>query len=708
MAASNTGQDKYLPPPLSLEVIAQDRVPWIKPPAVMGEDGNGKWEKWVQYENSTTDPTSLYIRKRSFSWKAQSKHSVWYDRSHRRVLHLRADFQVPLGVVEVETFGCPAPQDFYYEWEQICGGTQVSPPACVLLDVPYSSLLSIGCQPPPAVQHCHSDDEDDDDDGYSDDDDPPPMPEVRLAPHRQLIEHMEPIKARVEVDWADPSKGRTVAEEQRDQFVSQPKKRGALSQNAELQAKLPMVTQHADNTSAELRMRLAEAEKKREGALSQNAELQAKLQMVTQHADNTSAELRMRLAEAEKKRDDAVSKNAELEAQLQLVAHHADNTSAELHMRLDEAEKKRDDALSKNAELEAQLQLVAHHADNTSAELHMRLDEAEKKRDDVLRQNAELQAQLQLVRQYADNSSAELRLRLDEAEKKKDDARRQNAELQIQLQLTTQNADNAYTELRMRLESALSDAANTRADLSLARTDGDQARADRDRALQEVSSAQQQASLFHLTRPTKIDCGMRCIAWRVRSPLMTPLLIAHFLQHNEETNFKGIPTSGPEWVIDLRDVRGYREVESRVPGKVKGEGPDARFYRIHSLTRVLEVLAVPGKYSALLSSLDKQVAPIASLTPCVFGPNPFSLSDGEVAALLADKGLTVALADDSWQYCYKHLEAHAARPDQSTTKQLLMLWNTISAAAPAPPPGLQSPAADRYPRTVPSKIRKGR
>ncbi|KAJ7038734.1 hypothetical protein C8F04DRAFT_1255656 [Mycena alexandri] len=455
---------------------------------------------------------------------------------------------------------------------------------------------------------------------------------------------------------------------------------------------------------AAISMQLAEVELKKEGALSQNAELQAKLQMVTQHADNTSAELRMRLAEAEKKRDDAVSRNAELEAQLQLVAHHADNTSAELHMRL---------------------------------------DEAEKKRDDVLRQNAELQAQLQLVRQYADNSSAELRLRLDGAEKKKEEARLQNAELQIQLQLTTQNADNAYTELRMRLESALSDAANTRADLSLARTDGDQARADRDRALQEVSSAQQQvASLSQelanvdslrprkRSQPSAAVLGNRLTfapgiplppnetdqdqLWHALhrmarpKPADDPLLIAHFLQHNEETNFKGIPTSGPEWVIDLRDVRGYREVESRVPGKVKGEGPDARFYRIHSLTRVLEVLAVPGKYSALLSSLDKQVAPIASLTPCVFGPNPFSLSDGEVAALLADKGLTVALADDSWQYCYKHLEAHAARPDQSTTKQLLTLWNTISAAAPAPPPGLQSPAADRYPRTVPSKIRKGR
>ncbi|KAJ7038735.1 hypothetical protein C8F04DRAFT_1179413 [Mycena alexandri] len=230
MAASNTGQDKYLPPPLSLEVIAQDRVPWIKPPAVMGEDGNGKWEKWVQYENSTTDPTSLYIRKRSFSWKAQSKHSVWYDRSHRRVLHLRADFQVPLGVVEVETFGCPAPQDFYYEWEQSVGGRKLvrrrasywmyRTRACSRSDAnrvlarPAANRLPLkDAAAAPAVQHCHSDDEDDDDDGYSDDDDPPPMPEVRLAPHRQLIEHMEPIKARVEVDWADTSNGRTVAED---------------------------------------------------------------------------------------------------------------------------------------------------------------------------------------------------------------------------------------------------------------------------------------------------------------------------------------------------------------------------------------------------------------------------------------------------------------------------------------------------------------
>ncbi|KAJ7852862.1 hypothetical protein B0H13DRAFT_2359286 [Mycena leptocephala] len=54
---------QYQPPPLPLEVISSDRVPWIKPPPVEKAGGSGKWGKWVQYENSSTDPPSFYIRK---------------------------------------------------------------------------------------------------------------------------------------------------------------------------------------------------------------------------------------------------------------------------------------------------------------------------------------------------------------------------------------------------------------------------------------------------------------------------------------------------------------------------------------------------------------------------------------------------------------------------------------------------------------------
>ncbi len=70
------------------------------------------------------------------------------------------------------------------------------------------------------------------------------------------------------------------------------------------------------------------------------------------------------------------------------------------------------------------------------------------------------------------------------------------------------------------------------------------------------------------------------------------------------------------------------------------------------------------------------------LTPCAFVPHPPSLSDVNVAiaVLVAGKDQTVNSANDS--------------------------WNTISTASP--PPGLHSPAADRYACVVPGKTEKAR
>ncbi|KAJ7715619.1 hypothetical protein B0H16DRAFT_1477234 [Mycena metata] len=225
MASVNTGQNPHhkYPIPLSPEVITPDSVSWIKPPPIFEVTGQGKWEKWVQYEDSTINPPTMYIRKRAARWKPTSKHSLWYDRSNRRQLYLRVDFQVPPGVVEVETFGCPAPRDFYCEWEQSEGGRQLRrrhasdwmyrDRLCSPLDanrVPTrpaadSLLLKKVTAAAPPVQPYYSDDEDEDEGGdYSDDEDPPPAV------------HMEPTEARMEVDCASCSPiGRALAEKER-------------------------------------------------------------------------------------------------------------------------------------------------------------------------------------------------------------------------------------------------------------------------------------------------------------------------------------------------------------------------------------------------------------------------------------------------------------------------------------------------------------
>ncbi|KAJ7935736.1 hypothetical protein B0H13DRAFT_2304236 [Mycena leptocephala] len=194
---------QYQPPPLPLEVIWSDRVPWIKPPPVERAEGGGKWGKWVQYENSSTDPPSFYIRKRALTWRPQSKHSVWYDRAHRRELYLRADFQVPLGVLEVDLFGCPAPRDLYYESEQLEGvftpvlrhpshwmyRTRESPRDIGrMLARPATDRLPMkGISPPTQRLAAYDSDEDDDDGGDSDDDEPPPAPVVRVVESTELV-----------------------------------------------------------------------------------------------------------------------------------------------------------------------------------------------------------------------------------------------------------------------------------------------------------------------------------------------------------------------------------------------------------------------------------------------------------------------------------------------------------------------------------------
>ncbi|KAJ7857415.1 hypothetical protein B0H14DRAFT_3638944, partial [Mycena olivaceomarginata] len=184
------------------------------------------------------------------------------------------------------------------------------------------------------------------------------------------------------------------------------------------------------------------------------------------------------------------------------------------------------------------------------------------------------------------------------------------------------------------------------------------------------------------------------------APSDSPDDIAQYLQHNEETEFKGIPLSMPDFDVNMRDVRGYRQVFSRVLTYPKVELAE-KFHASRCLTRLLLVLAVPGRYTKLLAQQHIVVAPTAALTVCDWGQQPLALTDGEVCVLLAASGLTAAVADDSWQFCYRYLRASAARPDIYVTSDLLELWHRIKDATP--PPGLHSAAANIYARSVPGK-----
>ncbi|KAJ7458099.1 hypothetical protein FB451DRAFT_1406420 [Mycena latifolia] len=187
-------EEKYAPKPLELVVLDERRLPWIKPPTVLSGARSGKWEKWVQYE-STSTPSFLYLRKHGHSWKPTSPHLLCYDRKERRELYLRTDHAWPMGVLDRGVFGIPAPRDRYYEVVQQGGKAEykLRRPSHWVYDkrtsvpgdvgkkplTPDARLLLPKSAPPrhPGLEKGWKDDNDNDD-GMSDDDDegPPALP----------------------------------------------------------------------------------------------------------------------------------------------------------------------------------------------------------------------------------------------------------------------------------------------------------------------------------------------------------------------------------------------------------------------------------------------------------------------------------------------------------------------------------------------------
>jgi hypothetical protein len=194
-----------------------------------------------------------------------------------------------------------------------------------------------------------------------------------------------------------------------------------------------------------------------------------------------------------------------------------------------------------------------------------------------------------------------------------------------------------------------------------------------------------------MSRPTALD---------------TPERIAQYLQFNEDRDFKGIPVCGPNWIIDMRDVRGYKQVMARLPPKVRGQPADERMYFGKCLTRVLSVLAIPGKYASILHETNTVIADAEQLIPCDFGKDPVALSDADVAVLLAERGMSVAAAADAWQFCINYVKSQVQKPDSFIYHHLMVrIMESATSANVAPPPGLHSIQEDQYPRTVPSKRR---
>ncbi|KAJ7668600.1 hypothetical protein DFH06DRAFT_1126075 [Mycena polygramma] len=183
-----------------------------------------------------------------------------------------------------------------------------------------------------------------------------------------------------------------------------------------------------------------------------------------------------------------------------------------------------------------------------------------------------------------------------------------------------------------------------------------------------------------------------------------PTAFAKWMQFNSDVKIQGIPVH--EGTVDLRDVRGYHQITTRVIVKQRGTWSNL-YYR--SLFAILHVLAIPWRYRELLQIADAQVAETPSLTPCAVAGGQM-LTDIEMTRLLAAKGLTVQIADDTWQYCYKFVEAEAECTESHFgLDNILELLENIRQreAIDGRPPGLNPSAQDQYGKVnVPDKRRR--
>ncbi|KAJ7482878.1 hypothetical protein B0H11DRAFT_1914962 [Mycena galericulata] len=152
-------------------------------------------------------------------------------------------------------------------------------------------------------------------------------------------------------------------------------------------------------------------------------------------------------------------------------------------------------------------------------------------------------------------------------------------------------------------------------------------------------------------------------------------------------SMSGVPAVGPDRTVDLRDVRGYVALRSLTGLGRQNRSKSARDRHRKRFLAVLSIIAIPGEYAQRIHDLSMPVAAV-ELSPCAFGSK---LDPNTVVRRLADHGLTIELANDCWQFCYKFLEAEITNSESVYDKKSLVdLRARVDAvvAARGKPPGL--------------------
>ncbi|KAJ7738631.1 hypothetical protein B0H16DRAFT_1570311 [Mycena metata] len=165
-----------------------------------------------------------------------------------------------------------------------------------------------------------------------------------------------------------------------------------------------------------------------------------------------------------------------------------------------------------------------------------------------------------------------------------------------------------------------------------------------------------------------------------------PEIFARWLQVHGDNQIMGVPLSQPNSIVDLRDVRGRNRVLSLIPTK----GKESRLRHQSRLWRITSLLGMPGAYGKLLVDCKVEVtqAPRAAVELGDEAETPDA-----VARFLASRGVTIAEADDAWQFIVNLVREGAKKNREDYLSLLREIQNKVEVVGK--PVGLRTREQDQ-------------
>ncbi|KAJ7769624.1 hypothetical protein DFH07DRAFT_768894 [Mycena maculata] len=163
--------------------------------------------------------------------------------------------------------------------------------------------------------------------------------------------------------------------------------------------------------------------------------------------------------------------------------------------------------------------------------------------------------------------------------------------------------------------------------------------------------------------------------------------LSDWIRNHKCSDIRGVPACGPDWIPELRDARGH-QVMATLAGSTRNKRNRTKLIkRRQRFFAILRVLIVPFKYASTIQRISALITERPLSRVVDFEPN--AEDDDSVALLLAHTGLTVAVADDTWQFCVKFVEAEIKSSpgvyDTVELEVLLKLAQNVAAVNGKPP-----------------------